>query len=43
VDSRTFRITFTLKSGSAGTLKLKVWAKDYDGRTQATLKSLALR
>ena len=43
VDSRTFRVTFTLKSGSAGTLRLKVWAKDYDGRTQATLKYLALR
>jgi hypothetical protein len=43
VDSRTFRITFTLKSGSTGTLRLKVWAKDYDGRTQATLKYLPLR
>ncbi len=41
VDSRTFRLTFTLKSGgSAGTLKLKVWARDYDGRTQATTRSL---
>ncbi len=43
VDSRTFRLTFTLKSsGSAGTLKVKVWAKDYDGRTQATTRSLTL-
>ena len=43
VDSRTFRVTFTVKSGgSAGTLKVKVWAKDYDGRSQATTRSLGL-
>ena len=43
VDSRTFRATFTLKSGgSAGTLRLKVWAKDYDGRSQATSRSVTL-
>ena len=34
----------TLKSGgTAGTLKLKVWAKDADGRTQATATSLTLK
>ena len=43
LDSRTFRLTFTLKSGSAGTLRLKVWGKDTDGRTQATLRYLPLR
>jgi flagellar hook assembly protein FlgD len=43
IDSRTFRVTFTLKSGSTGSLRLKVWAKDYDGRSQATLKYLPLR
>ena len=43
LDSRTYRITVTLRSGgSAGTLKLKAWATDYDGRTQATTKLLAL-
>jgi flagellar hook assembly protein FlgD len=44
VNSTTWRLTVTLKSGgTAGTLKLKVWAKDADGRTQATWKSLTLK
>jgi hypothetical protein len=44
VNSTTWRLTVTLKSGgTAGTLKLKVWAKDADGRTQATAKSLTLK
>ena len=43
VDSRTFRATFTLKTGgSAGSVTFKVWAKDYDGRSQATIKRLPL-
>ena len=43
VDSRTWRVTTTLKSGgSAGTLRLKVWALDYDGRSQATYRTLPL-
>ena len=43
VDSQNFRLTFTLKSsGKAGTLKLKVWVKDDDGRSQASA-NLTLR
>jgi flagellar hook assembly protein FlgD len=42
-DARTWRATVTLKSGgSAGTLKLKAWASDYDGRTQTTIRTLPL-
>ncbi len=37
VASRTYRTTITLKKGgSAGTVRLNVWARDYDGRSQAT-------
>jgi hypothetical protein len=44
VNSTTWRLTVTLKSGgTAGTLKLKVWAKDADGRSQATALSLTLK
>jgi flagellar hook assembly protein FlgD len=43
LDSRTYRATITLKKGgSAGTLRLKVWARDYDGRSQATYRYLPL-
>jgi flagellar hook assembly protein FlgD len=43
VDSRVSRSTITLKSaGTAGTLKLKAWAYDYDGRTQFTIRTLAI-
>jgi flagellar hook assembly protein FlgD len=43
VDARTSKVTVTLKSGgTAGTLKLKVWAYDYDGRTQATYRNLTI-
>jgi flagellar hook assembly protein FlgD len=43
VDSRNFRATLTLKSGgSAGKVTFKVWAKDYDGRSQATSRVLPL-
>ena len=43
VDSRTSKATITLKTGgSAGTLSLKAWALDYDGRSQATIRKLAL-
>src|SRR5439155_10250621 len=39
IDSHTWRTTFTLKTGgSAGTLRLKAWALDYDGRSQATYR-----
>src|SRR5207247_1621008 len=41
LDSRTYRASVTLKTGgAAGTVSLKVWAHDYDGRTQATTKKL---
>ncbi|HLO36571.1 MAG TPA: FlgD immunoglobulin-like domain containing protein [Candidatus Deferrimicrobium sp.] len=44
IDSRTWRATVTVKNaGSAGTLRLKVWAHDADGRTQATYRYLPLR
>jgi len=37
ISSKTYRLALTLKgAGSAGTLVLKVWAKDADGRSQAT-------
>jgi flagellar hook assembly protein FlgD len=43
LDSRTWRATFTVKTGgSAGTLKLKAWGHDYDGRAQSTYRSLPL-
>ncbi|HET7703996.1 MAG TPA: FlgD immunoglobulin-like domain containing protein [Candidatus Limnocylindrales bacterium] len=43
LDSRTFRVTITPKKGAAaGTLSLKVWARDYDGRSQATIRKLPL-
>jgi flagellar hook assembly protein FlgD len=43
VDSKTYRATVTIKSGgSAGTLKLKAWSRDSDGRSQATGRSLTL-
>ncbi|HEY7131182.1 MAG TPA: FlgD immunoglobulin-like domain containing protein [Candidatus Limnocylindrales bacterium] len=44
VSAGVYRVTFTLKTGGrAGALKLKVWARDGDGRSQATLRSLTLR
>jgi flagellar hook assembly protein FlgD len=43
IDSRTWRANVTLKTGgSAGTLKLKAWGHDYDGRAQATYRTLPL-
>ena len=43
LDSRTWRATFTVKTGgSAGTLKLKAWGHDYDGRAQSTYRYLPL-
>jgi flagellar hook assembly protein FlgD len=43
VDSRTWRVTVKTTTGHpAGTLSLKVWARDADGRTQATIRTLAL-
>ena len=43
LDSRTWRATVTMKSGgSAGTMSLKVWALDYDGRSQSTIRSMHL-
>ena len=43
IDSRTFKATITPKTGgSAGTLALKVLARDYDGRRQATYRVLPL-
>jgi flagellar hook assembly protein FlgD len=43
LDSRTWRATFTVKTGgSAGTLKLKAWGHDADGRAQSTYRSLPL-
>ena len=43
VDSRVSKATITLKSGgSAGKVTLKIWAKDYDGRSQATTRILPL-
>jgi flagellar hook assembly protein FlgD len=43
VDSRNFKATITLKSGgTAGKVTFKVWAHDYDGRTQATSRVLPL-
>jgi flagellar hook assembly protein FlgD len=43
LDSRTFKATITPKrGGAAGTLSLKVWARDYDGRSQATIRKLTL-
>ncbi|HEY3163931.1 MAG TPA: FlgD immunoglobulin-like domain containing protein [Candidatus Limnocylindrales bacterium] len=43
LDSKTYRATVTIKSGhSAGTLKIKAWARDPDGRSQATSRTLTL-
>lgn len=43
LDSRTWRAKFTVKTGgAAGTLRLKAWALDYDGRAQATFRYLPL-
>lgn len=43
LNSRTFRATIIPKrGGAAGTLSLKVWARDYDGRSQATIRKLPL-
>jgi hypothetical protein len=43
VDSRTWRVTVKTSTGHpAGALSLKVWARDADGRTQATIRTLAL-
>jgi len=43
LDSKTFKLTVTLKTGgSAGTLRIMVRANDDDGRTQATVRYLPL-
>ena len=43
IDSHTWRATFTVKTGgSAGTLRLKAWALDLDGRSQSTYRYLPL-
>jgi hypothetical protein len=43
LDSRTWRATFTVKTGGrAGTLRLKAWAHDADGRAQSTYRNLPL-
>jgi flagellar hook assembly protein FlgD len=43
VDSRVSKATITLKTGgSAGKVTLKVWARDYDGISQATTRILPL-
>ena len=43
IDSRHSKATITLKTGgSTGTVTFKVYAKDYDGRVQATKRSFAL-
>jgi len=43
LDSRTWRASFTVKTGgSAGTLRLKAYGTDYDGRAQATYRYLPL-
>ena len=43
VDSRTSRATIVPRAGgSVGSLKLKVWARDTDGRSQATYRTLRL-
>ena len=43
VDARTWRASVTLRTGgSAGTLSIKAWAYDYDGRSQATIRALPL-
>jgi flagellar hook assembly protein FlgD len=44
VSAGVYRVRFTVKTGgAAGALKLKVWGRDADGRSQATLRSLTLR
>jgi len=43
VDSRHSKATITLKTGgSTGVVSFKVWARDYDGRVQATKRSFPL-
>lgn len=43
IDSRVSKVTITLKSGgSAGKVMIKIWARDYDGRSQATTRVLPL-
>jgi flagellar hook assembly protein FlgD len=42
VDSRTWKATVTLKTSSSGTLRLKVYGHDADGRAQSTTKTLPL-
>ena len=43
LDSKTYKATVTLKSGgSAGILKIKAWARDLGGRSQATSRTLTL-
>ena len=42
IDSRTSRATITIKNaGSAGTTRFLVKGRDYDGRTQSTIRYLA--
>jgi flagellar hook assembly protein FlgD len=43
VDSRVFKATITLKTGgAAGTVRITVKARDLDGRTQSTVRTLTL-
>ncbi|HEX2755186.1 MAG TPA: FlgD immunoglobulin-like domain containing protein [Candidatus Limnocylindrales bacterium] len=43
IDSRTYKATITLKTGgSAGTVRLTVRGRDLDGRTQSSIRTLAL-
>ena len=43
VDSRVSKATITMKSGgAAGTVKIKIWARDSDGISQSTTRTLPL-
>ncbi len=43
VDSRVSKVTITLKTGgTTGVVTFKVWARDYDGRIQATKRAFPL-
>jgi flagellar hook assembly protein FlgD len=43
VDSRVSKVTITLKTGgTTGLVTFKVWARDYDGRIQATKRAFPL-
>ena len=43
VDSRVSKATITMKTGgAAGTVKIKIWARDTDGISQATTRVLPL-